>query len=187
MVQLINAYNSINEFERQIVDSFIKYASEASEKQNCSVLEIMQKPLPQSIIAESRGAIEKPLVQAAIVEKLNDVENARFLDKNRIIKEHNLLAFSNMADYVKINQYNQPEIALENLSREKMAAIQKIKITNTLLGTTIELKLYDKQNSLQFISKLVNLEQVERVKEIDNTANMDADAQYQQLIESLKQ
>lgn len=180
-----SAYQNISKIEQEVVDAFVKYACEASEKKCVPVTNILNKPLPSEIIKETRGLLNKPLVQAAINEKLQQFENAKFLDKNRIIKEHNLLAFSNIADFLKINEYGQPEITLDNADREKLSAIQKLKITNGLVGTTIELKMYDKQVSLNYISKLVNLEQIDPVS-ITGDDNLDLDAKYQKLLEQTR-
>lgn len=105
------------------------------------------------------------------VQKLIDRLNSARADKlelraDKIDEEVARLAFSNMANYVKIDEYGKPQgIALSELSRDDWAAVQEIREDTTggsgdgerkaILRTT--LKLSDKTKNLELLYRRLGL------------------------------
>jgi predicted MarR family transcription regulator len=85
--------------------------------------------------------------KALLIQKAN-------LSDSEVISEMKDIAMSNMADYVtEDNEFK----SFDSLSRSQMAAVKKIKITQTEYGVVHEVTLYDKTQALDKLFKMLNL------------------------------
>jgi len=73
---------------------------------------------------------------------------------SEVISEMKGLALSNMADY--LNENNEFK-DFSKMPRALMAAVKKLKITQTEYGVVHELQLYDKPQALDKLFKMLNL------------------------------
>lgn len=65
------------------------------------------------------------MVVAAITERVNEITASNELSANRLIREYIALAFSNMGDYIEIDNYGNPTLALNKCTPEQLSAIKK--------------------------------------------------------------
>jgi phage terminase small subunit len=103
----------------------------------------------------------------AIIDKLNSARACKLeLRAEKIDEEVARLAFSNMANYVRVDEHGKPQgISLSELSRDDWAAVQEIREDTTggsgdgerkaILRTT--LKLSDKTKNLELLYRRLGL------------------------------
>ncbi len=85
--------------------------------------------------------------QQLLIQKAN-------LTDSTVVSEMKCLALSNMADYLDENNEFKD---FNTLSRDQMAAVKKLKITQTEYGVVHEIVLYDKPQALDKLFKMLNL------------------------------
>lgn len=154
-----SAYDNLTVQERETVDQFVKACELYAQKNNELLIWALNRPIPPDVVNRSRGILEKPLVLAAIHEKIRDLANDQDLAAKRVLREQILIATSNMQDFIDFDINGKPRITVDNATREKMAAVKTLKINNTLFGQTIELQLHSKEAALNNLSKMMGLDQ----------------------------
>ncbi len=194
-----SAYDSLTPLEREAVNQYVQAVELYAIKNNEQLIHALNRPIPPEVIARSRGMLEKPLVLAAIYDKIRDLANEKDLSAKRVLREHMLLATSNMADYVDIDLRGNIRINVENCTREQMACIKSLKVNNTLFGCNVEIQLHNKEAHLTILSKMMGIDQPDNpvylehiakpkdVKALPATATpQDAEKDYMQLLETMR-
>ncbi len=102
---------------------------------------------------EACNLLKKPLV-AEYLQKLKD-KATKQAEKSAqdIIKELEILGFSNIGDYVT---FDSKGVKLKNsseLTRKQLAAISEVSETETKEGGSRRFKLHDKKGSLELLGK----------------------------------
>lgn len=185
-----NPYDFLNPDEMAAVDEFVSLLIVECQRRGERVANVLNRAIPQEFIKRSRGVLERPLVRAAIAEKLQDAANAQDVSPSRLIREHAALAFSNMADFIKFDVFGALIFDLKNVSREKMAAVKSITIEDTPSGRRIKFMLHDKQPSLTALQSVMNMPQISEparagaARSVEKDAN--AEKAYAALLESMR-
>lgn len=192
---IISAYNTLNASEREAVDSYIETVRQFASRNNQLIIHALNQPIPPDVIARSRGQLEKPLVLAAIHDKIIELSNQQDLSARRVLREHMNIATANMADYLEFNEFGTPKIVLDKCTREQMAAVKSVKVNNTMFGVSTTLELHSKQSHLEALGKMLGLEDayIEHIATPKNIkalpANVEiaeAEKSYSNLLESIK-
>jgi hypothetical protein len=152
------AYDLLEPFERQAVDDYVKYAVDQQSHKRQRIALALSQPIPSEIVRRSKGALTKPLVRAAVAEKLQAAADKEDLSPDRVIAEHAQIAFSNIGDYL----YQLPlgDLAvkpLDTIPREALAAVKSMKTIPSLYGVRTEITLHDKHPSLKIMAELMGL------------------------------
>jgi len=165
-MMFVSAYNQLEPSERDFVDGFITYLEREAEKRferlTVTLARAATNIRTDELDDRTRFLFAKPLVAAAIRERVELLASERDLTAERIIKEHAALGLSNMDDFVERYQDGSASINLNNVSRAQMAAVQQIE-TEEIYGPSgtkrkIKLKLYNKQVSLDALAKFNGLD-----------------------------
>lgn len=162
----MSAYNQLMASERDFVDGFISYLEREAEKRferlTVTLARASDNIRMDELDARTRALFDKPLVGAAIRERVELLASQRDLTPERVIKEHAALALSNMNDFIERFEDGSASINLSNVSVAQMAAVQQIETEETYgpSGTKrkIKLKLYNKQVSLDALAKFNGLD-----------------------------
>lgn len=100
----------------------------------------------------------KPQIKAFIDEMMIKREQELGITIERLIKEHGKIAFSNPCDIIdKMGGHINLKL-LKELSEAERASIQEISETEVDGVTTRKIKMYNKQNSLDSLSKIIKPE-----------------------------
>lgn len=120
-------------------------------------------------------------VREALGRLLKQRCDALMITKERVLRETALLAFSNMDDYMRVNEDGKAELDLSALTRDQAAAIQEIREDTTggsgdgerkqVVRTT--LKLVGKTANLELLAKHLGMitEKVEHSGSVDLVVN----------------
>ncbi len=152
------AYDLLDFNERQAVDDYVKFAISYQRSLNQRIALALDTPIPSEYVRRSKGALAKPLVRAAVAERLQAEANEQDLSPDRIIKEHANIAFSNIADYLTVGQFGDFSVKpLDTIPRQALSAVKSMKTIPGPWGLRTEINLHDKQMSLKVLTELVGL------------------------------
>lgn len=185
-----NAFDLLNQTEQSAVLEYVLLVEKLAKLQGARIADLAQQPIPPEIVARSRGLFLKPLILAAIAQRLQEKADLQDMAPSRVIREHGYLAFSNMADYVEIGQFGEINLNLKKCTREQMAAVKSIKITDTPTGRKTEITLYDKQPSLVALQNIMDMPQIAEPLRTGGTPLIenggDPESQYSKLLEMMR-
>lgn len=160
------AYEQLTDLQRDFVDGFVRFIEARNEEQPFERLTTtLVRAAANYNVANtdnhSRDMFQNPIVAAAIRERIETIATERDLSPARIMREHSILALSNMQDYVVIEDGGQWGHVKADLTREQMAAVQQLEFEETYskngIKRVIKLKLYNKQQSLGELSKFMGM------------------------------
>lgn len=151
------AYDLLEPLERQAVDSYVGYAISEQRRLNHRIVYALSKPIPTEMVRRSRS-LAKPIVRAAIAERLQAAADEEDLSPDRVIDEHRVIAFSNIGDYLNVGNFGDFSVkSLDEIPRHLLAAVRTMRTVPTPYGTRTEIVLHDKLTSLKILTELVGL------------------------------
>lgn len=172
------------------VDEFVQLLITECQKRGERIANVLNRPIPDEMIKRSRGILERPIVRVAVADKLTEAANAQDVSPSRVVREHAALAFSNMADYIRVGTFGEIVFDFIKCGREKMAAVKSIEITDTPQGRKLKFTLHDKQPSLTALQSIMTMPQIGEPAKTGDTraivAGEDAGKAYAALLESMR-
>lgn len=162
--ELRTAYDQLRPFERQFVDAYL--ASESPTKAMKAIFPgdgIDPKKLSATVRARTFELMHRPLVQAAIAERLKKIADKWELTADRVTAEIAKIAYSNMDDYFKVDPITgKRSLDLDSATRDQMASVGKIKVTTRtdkdgVVTQDVEFALHDKLGALEKAMKNLGL------------------------------
>lgn len=173
MLQFASAYKQLNGYEREFVDGFLRSVEIEAEKRFeriTTTLERISQTIDFATLdARARDLLSKPLIGAAIRERVEAMAAARDLTPERVVKEHAVIAmFSLKRFFPEVGEDGNPKFDARNASEMDWAALQAIEVEETYgrNGTTrkIKIKAHPKQTSLDALSKFMGLDKADNVE-----------------------
>lgn len=152
------AFSLLEPFERQVVEDYAKFAISVQHNKRERIIHALSIPIPSEYVRRSKGALAKPLARAAVAELLQAASNEQDMSPDRIIQEHGVIAFSNIADYLVVRPFGDFSCkSLDEIPRHIMAAVKSMKTIPGPYGNRTEITLHDKLPSLKVLTELVGL------------------------------
>jgi len=110
-------------------------------------------------------ALKKPHVQAAVQAEMQKRSERTEVTADRVLSELARMGFSNMLDYIKVDEYGGAQIDLSALTRDQASAIQEVTVDTyserdgdeVLPVKRIKFKLVDKKGPLELIGRHLNM------------------------------
>lgn len=153
---ILSAYRSLKPAEKSFVDDYVEQLERAAHKADESIMLALSRPVPQPIIDASNGMFDRPMVCAAINERVNSIARDSELDLSRIVKELSAIAFARLSDYIIWDAYGRPTFDVERCTPEQMSAVKSIKHTFNAIGAeNFEVILHDKIKALDLLTKIL--------------------------------
>lgn len=153
-----SAYRQLTPVEKRYVDDYVQTLERQSEREQQRLSNYLSLPVNDDTYEASNGMLDRPMVIAAITERVNEITAATELSPNRIIKEYITMAFSNMNDYMEIDAYGNPQFSLEKCTPEQLSAIKKINYERGVNGgERLVFELHDKLKALEVLAKYTGL------------------------------
>lgn len=179
-----SAYRQLRPAEKLFVDNYVASIEIEAERRNERISNALYRPIPAEVVEASRGMLEKPLVRAAVAERINEIAAASELTVQRVIKELSAMAFSSMGHYMTVGEDGFPYFDLSKCTPEQLSAIAHVKTEVSASGrgaAKFEIKLHDKRASLVELMNYMGLRdpdnphwRAENAKPI-NAANLPGD------------
>jgi hypothetical protein len=152
-----NAYRQLQPAEKAFVDAYVSDLEREAARRNERISNAAYWPIPVAVYEASRGLLDRPLVRAAVRERIDDLARASELTPHRVVKELMTLSFSSMEHYMRIGEDGQPWFDLQHCTPEQLAAIQSIEIEEGLRGRKFKFKLHPKLDALKTLAQTIGL------------------------------
>jgi len=169
-MRISTAYAQLSGLEREFVDGFVSRL-DAENSKHFERLTVTLERLAVRIDFDqlderSRDQFAKPLVCAAIRERVDTIAAERDLTPERLIKEHAAIGFASIKSFFpEIGEDGIPQFDARDASNYDWAAVQSIDVEETFNrgGTkrTIKIKMHGKQASLDMLAKWAGLDKTE--------------------------
>lgn len=158
-----SAYKQLTPAERSFVDAVVVEMERAADRANERVSNALYRPLPEEIRERSHGMLERPMVTAAITERINEISAAQDLTIARVVKELMASAFSNMGNYMTLDDEGAPVFSLSHCTPEQLAAIKSIDLEEVGDGITKPIKrkwkvtLHEKLPAMKMLAEYMGM------------------------------
>jgi len=140
--------------------------------------------------------LTKPNIQKAIAEAIASRAAKNGMDADATMREIALLASSDMADYVRVDEGGAVQvIPLDQLPEGKTKAIRKLKERRVIKSTTegdqvmestLEFELYDKLKGLELLARHHSLLHDKQEIDLNATIKVAAEAEFSELMTAMK-
>jgi Terminase small subunit len=158
-----SAYKQLSPSERSFVDSAVAALEIAAHRAGEKISYALNRPIPASVCDRAPdGLLERPLVTAAITERIVQIAAERELTGERVIKELMAISFANIGNYIRF-EGDTPVFDLAECSPEQLAAIKSIKIKNSGDGinlggrTEIDVQFHEKIPAIKLLGEYLGL------------------------------
>mgnify|MGYP002384867466 CR=1 FL=1 len=184
MVFLRSAYEQLTPTERAFVDNAVHHIEGAGTRAKEPISVAARRVEVQNeIVSWSRGMMEKPMVLAAITERVNSIAIAQELTAQKIIRETVNIATANMGDYIAYDDDGNPYFTLAKCTREQLSAIKTLEIeTSGKWGegkTKIKVGFHEKLTAIKLAGEYIGMWNPDnphyRAQQAENAAALPAD------------
>lgn len=152
------AYSLLEPHERHIVDEYVEYAIGEQNRKRERIVYALSLPIPHEYIRRSKSALYKPLLRAAVSERLKSAADLQDISPDKVIGEHAQIAFSNISDYIESTGFGDFRVkSLDGMPKEKMGAVKSIETKPGMYGLATKVVLHDKHPSLKALGELMGL------------------------------
>ena len=144
------AYDLLTDIERKAVDEYVAFAVKKQRDRRQRVLAALNLPIPSEYIRRSRQMINRPVLRAAIAERITEEAAKYDVSPDRAVHEYASLAFSDITDFLDTGYFGEPSIKpLNQIPPDKAGAIKSIECQPGHLGTKWKITLHDKLPALK--------------------------------------
>ena len=198
LVTPTSAYDLLDTTERAAVDEYVAFALEQQRSRHQQLLGALNMPIPNENIRRSRQALYRPLLRAAIAERITEEARREDISPDRAVHEYAAVAFSDITDYLKTGYYGEPVIKdLDKIPPEKAGAIKSIECKPGQMGMSWKITLHDKLPALRTLTEMMGYVAPERpavlkeyvsqeLQEAQRKAIEAPEAEYTELLESVR-
>lgn len=144
------------------MDSTVQELENGADRNGERIGTVLHKPLSNAIVERSRGMLDRPMVTAAITERINEISAARDLTVQRMVKEMMAVAFSSMGDYMTVTE-DGPTFDLTRCTPEQLAAIKSIEVEESGDGLSrarkqkFKITLHDKLGGMKMLGQYMGM------------------------------
>lgn len=162
-IVFVSAYRQLMPVERAFVDSVVIEFERAAHRAGERIILYLHRPIPSEIVERARGMLDRPMVRAAITERINEISAAQDLTVQRMVREMMAVAFSSMGHYMEIDADGTPCFDLTKCTPEQLAAIKSIDVEESGDGLSRPLKrkfkiqLHDKLAGMKMLGQFMGM------------------------------
>lgn len=162
-ISFASAYRQLRPAEKAFVDAYVERVEREAARAGERISLALHRAIPADVVEASRGLLDRPLVRAAIAERINDIAAQNELTPHRVIREWMGIAFSSIGHFMTIGEDGEPYWDLTKATPEQLAAVKAIEVEETGDGLTrprrkkIKVTLHDKPTGLEALMKYMGL------------------------------
>ena len=161
-IVVISAYRQLDKTERKFVDGFILHCEQYAVKNGERISNALHRDISASFVNETRGLLSRPIVQAAIAERINDLAAQTELTSHKIIKELSAVAFSSLEHFMTFDKYGLPDYDFTKATPEQLSALSAWEeIPMQFGGKKYKFKTHDKLKAIELLMKYMGLLQAD--------------------------
>lgn len=189
------AYDLLSVPEKQTVDEYVQHIVAEQRRLKEPVCNAVNKPIPTEWILKSHRVLERPIVLAAVAEKVNEASFAEDTSPDKVIREYITVATSDIGDFIDQDPFgNVTPKPLKDISPWKRKAIRTFETKPTTFGVSCKITLHDKLPALRALSEMMGLVQPDKPPVLQEYAtpkkltpqNVEApEVEYQRLLENV--
>lgn len=156
-----SAYNQITSAERSYVDRLVAQMVEEAQRHGKPLTVLLDTPIPPALTAQdARGWLQRPLVVAAITERIRDVQHYKDISIDTLVRQLFAIATFSLEEITKFDEYGDPYIDLESATADQWAALESIEVEKSdgLTRTTktkIKIKRESKTAAIKQLTELL--------------------------------
>lgn len=178
------AYDLLTDVERKAVDDYVEFAVKQQRDRRQRVLAALNLPIPSEYIRRSRQALNRPVLRAAIAERITEEAAKYDVSPDRAVHEYASLAFSDITDFLSVGYFGEPAIKpLNEIPADKAGAIKSIECQPGHLGTKWKITLHDKLPALKQLCDFMGMTAPERAPVLTDYVKQEIrDAEYKEVV-----
>lgn len=169
--EMRTAYDQLAPTERAFVDEYV-----ASDDPRGAAIRAWPKKAgevkPNVLDTRALDFMKRPLIQAAIAERMAAAMDRLEISADRILREVAKIAFSNIGDYVRITAEGEPYVDLSDVNSDQLAAVAEVTVEDFKDGRgdeardvkRVKFKLHDKLNGLDKLMRYRGLYAPEKLE-----------------------
>lgn len=140
------------------MDGYVADLEERSARFQDRITNLLAEGPNAATVEASRGLLERSMVRAAIVERVNDIAAQSELTHWKILRELKAIAFASPGHFMEFDEWRNPIFHLDKATPEMLAGIQSIKHEiKPRGGSVLEIKMHAKQPALDALAKYSGL------------------------------
>lgn len=152
------AYDLLEENEREIVESYVIYAKNEQARKRERIIHALYAPIPYEYIRRSKDALYRPLVRAALAERIREEAEKQDISRDRLIQEFANIAFSDVGDFLESSGFGEYKVKdLTKIEPSKRGAVKSIETKPTAFGLHTKVVLHDKHPALKAMAEFMGL------------------------------
>lgn len=154
-----SAYDIISEAEREVLEEYVSYAVAEQQRKHQRVDLALNLPVPAEFMRKGRDCFAKPVVLAALRERLLEESARRDISPDRVIREYGKIAFSDISDYLEQGAWGTVQLKdFNSIPADKLGAIKSVETRTGANGSAqVKLVLHDKFPALKALAELMGL------------------------------
>lgn len=152
------AYDLLTDVERQAVDEYINYAVAEQHRKRERIIHALDRPIPNEYLVRSKDRLYKPLVLAAVAERIKEMSLAEDISPDRVIQEHAAIATSKLSDYLEPAGFGTFQLKpMEGITPAHWAAVKSLETKAGPFGLSAKIVLHDKHPSLKALGEMMGI------------------------------
>lgn len=144
-----SAYKQVTSAERSFVDGIVARIVEEAQRAGRPLTLLVDAPIPPALMAQdTRGWLQRPLVVAAITERIREVQHYKDVSIDTLIRQLFAIATFSLEEITRFDELGDPYFDLENATADQWAALESIDVEKSdALSRTTKTKIKIKRES----------------------------------------
>lgn len=188
------AYDLLSVQEKEAADRYVEHIITKQRQLKQPLSNALSEPIPVEWVLKSHNVLERPLVRAAISEKLLRASHVEDMSPDKVVREYICLATSDIGDFLEADSFgNMVAKDLKKIDPIKRRAIRTFESKPTSFGVAHKIVLHDKLPALRALSEMMGLVEPDKPPVLQDygrpkTAKIEneeaPEVEYQRLLES---
>lgn len=153
-VIIASAYRQLQPVEKRFVDLYLADLQKQADRDQVRLVVLLQQPVQM----DPGAMLSRPVVLAAINERVAELSAQADLSVDKLVREWNAIAFSNIMDIITLDGYGNPQFDLSAATPEQQSALKKVEFEQSATGATrLKVEMHDKLRGLEVLSKYMGM------------------------------
>lgn len=153
-----SAYDLLEGREKQVVDEYVSYAIASQREKREAISGAMYKPIPHEYLLKTHGLLNKPVVRAAVAERIKQASDMEDMSPDKVVREYINIGTSDIGEFIEMDSFGNVLVKnLNTIDPVKRKAIKSVETKATAFGISSKLTLHDKLPALRALSDMMGL------------------------------